>query len=735
MRHIILIAAVLLFAVPAWADWDWKRLKLGGGGFVTGLDIHDDGTMLVRTDTYGLYTWNTGTSEWDQLLTTNSMPEADQDVSWGRGVYEVAIDPQNSSTFWMVWWGYPYKSINSGGTWVRKDGAGWPGQLTDLDANAWGGVKQMGQKMAIDPNDSNVVYIGTVSDDLLYTRDGGANWAAAPTVTDGTGEPGVTGICFINSDVVYAASFENGVYKTVNATGAHTWTKISDGVGDPDVVNHAKCASGNYYAASKDDDTLWEYDGAAWTDLAPGGDGNVIWSVAIDPNDATRIVAIQDNGAILVSEDSGASWDAKANAARTAPNISWHDWTIETYFSTGDILFNKDTGDLYIAQGIGVWKTTVGATPLGGSITWTETSVGIENLVVNDIAVAPNESIVHICVGDRGTFSFANPDTYLDEHGPVQTMSHCWGIDYDATDTSDPKLAQANNRWADPQTDYSAHSTNGGDSWTQFGDTFSALTGGSIAVSDPNSMVAYDCGRNGAFWTPDGGANWTLIDDFGSDVCWGANSSWAPHSRHVVTADAIAVDKFYLYYVDPDGADADDGVWVTVNGGDTWTEERATKLNAGGIDKYSGNLRAAPGLTGNVWWSTGDAGGVGEPGPDAGAKMWYTDDASSTWNEVANVLEVKAFGFGSTVGTYPRIYIAGWVSSVWGIWYSDDKTTSWTKIGDGFPLGSYDAINAVEGAKDGTERVYVGFGGSGVIYGEPAATGSVGVGFFGAGKP
>lgn len=722
MRHVLSLIMCLLWASPSLADWSFKTLALGGGGFVTGIAIHTDGTMFVRTDTYGGYVWNSGTSKWDQVVNSNSMPVDDWDIGWGEGVYEVAIDPSTSTTLWMVFRGYPYKSTDSGVTWVRKDGTGWPGRLTTLDPNDWtNGASTAGQKMAIDPNDGDVVYIGTVGNDLLYTTDGGANWAAAPTVTDGTATPGVTGICFISSSVIYAASYNNGVYKTVNS-GAN-WTKISDGVGDPDIVNNAECADGSYYAASNDDDTLWEYDGAAWTDLAPGGDGNLIYGVAVDPNDATRIIAIQDNGAILVSENSGVGWDALASSARTAPNISWHDWTTETFFSTAEIEFNANTGDLYVAQGIGVWKTTVGAIPLGGSITWTETSVGIENLVVNDITAAPNESNVHVCVADRGSFSLADDDTYADEHGPVQTMTHCWGIDYDATDTSNPKLAQANHRYAGGQVDYSAHSVNGGTAWTQFGGAYSVVTGGSIAVSDPNSMIAYDCGRNGAYWTSDGGANWTLIDDFSSDVCWGASGSWSPLKRHIVAADTITVDKFYLYFVDPD-AHADDGIWVTTDGGDTWSEDQPTLLNSTVIDAYNGTLRAAPGQGGHVWWTPGDASGAD---PNLSAKMWKSEDSADTWAEVTNVMEVKSFGFGSTFGTYPRIYIAGWVDTggwEWGIWYSDDKAANWTKIGDGVPLGIFDAITVVEGAKDGTERVYLGFLGGGAVYGEPAAVGT-----------
>src|SRR4051794_29882081 len=36
----------------------WKPLRLGAGGWLIGMDIVTDGTMVVRTDTYGAYVWN-----------------------------------------------------------------------------------------------------------------------------------------------------------------------------------------------------------------------------------------------------------------------------------------------------------------------------------------------------------------------------------------------------------------------------------------------------------------------------------------------------------------------------------------------------------------------------------------------------------------------------------------------------------------------------------------------------
>ena len=53
----------------------WHQIALGAGGLLTGIDIAPDGTMVVKTDTFGAYIWNSKTTRWDQLITASS---------WGR---------------------------------------------------------------------------------------------------------------------------------------------------------------------------------------------------------------------------------------------------------------------------------------------------------------------------------------------------------------------------------------------------------------------------------------------------------------------------------------------------------------------------------------------------------------------------------------------------------------------------------------------------------------------------
>jgi hypothetical protein len=87
------------------------------------------------------------------------------------------------------------------------------------------------------------------------------------------------------------------------------------------------------------------------------------------------------------------------------------------------------------------------------------------------------------------------------------------------------------------------------------------------------------------------------------------------------------------------------------------------------------------------------------------------------------VKEVRSFGFGKAKpggSGNPSVYIAGFVSSVYGIYRSDDffdgGTPTWTALGDGFPNGVWDLVKTVEGDANVWNKCYVGFNGSGFKY-------------------
>ena len=160
----------------------WQTLDVGAGGFVRGIDIAPNGTMVARTDTYGAYLWN-GT-KWVQLVTSTGMPAAFvaanvDSGNTGQGVYEIQIADSNTQIFYMMYDGYIFKSTNQGTTWTQTS-------FAQVTANPNDNFGQYGQKMAVDPNNPNIVYVGSgeglhrpdlsVGDGIYKSTDAGATW-------------------------------------------------------------------------------------------------------------------------------------------------------------------------------------------------------------------------------------------------------------------------------------------------------------------------------------------------------------------------------------------------------------------------------------------------------------------------------------------------------------------------------------------------------------------------------
>ncbi|PJN94122.1 hypothetical protein CNY89_16390, partial [Amaricoccus sp. HAR-UPW-R2A-40] len=97
-------------------------------------------------------------------------------------------------------------------------------------------------------------------------------------------------------------------------------------------------------------------------------------------------------------------------------------------------------------------------------------------------------------------------------------------------------------------------------------------------------------------------------------------------------------------------------------------------------------------------------------------------DGGATWRRVAGVDNVDDLAFGAPApgASVPTIFLSGRVDGGYGIWRSTDDAASWRRIGV-FPVGSLDQVTVMGADPDRFGRVYVGYMGSGFVYGEPAA--------------
>jgi photosystem II stability/assembly factor-like uncharacterized protein len=681
----------------------WKPLAIGAGGWLTGIDIAPDDTMVVRTDTYGGYLWN-GT-QWQQLVTAASMPAGDVAVGHNQGVYEIQIAPSNTNILYMEYLGYVYRSSNKGATWTKT-------AFSHVAENPNDAYRMNGQKMAVDPHNPNIVYVGTPQNGLWVTSDGGTTWSQVTSVpvsaADKSGVyPGITGIAFdpnsqVNggkTDVIYASSYGHGVFESPN--GGQSWTALSGG---PQNVEYATVSRGIYYAVGDNNTALWKHGNGTWTKLV-SDTNNGFHSVAIDPFNPNHIVVISPGGALDQSLDGGTTWTGYNWGNQfSATDIPWLAKS-GRYMSIGGIVFDQKVANkLWASDGVGVWNTNLPHTFTSGTpIVWNSQSTGIEQLVANEILVPPGGHPV-LASWDRSFFYVSDPSAYPSTYGVAgqKAFAAGWSLDYASSQPS--FLVGIADWWGIEESGYS---TNGGQSWQVFKNypAFAGKTiGGTIAASSPTDIIWAPADGYAPYYTKDGGVTWNPISLPGVTDWKGFHFAYYL-DKTTVTADRVLPNTFYLYY---------NGVYKSTDGGATWTEVHAGQISAS--SNFNSRTEAVPGEAGNLFFTGGPQGSPGSPHP-AREGFYRSTDGGATWTAIANVLEVTCFGFGKAAapGGYPAIYIVGWVNHVYGIWQSNDEAKSWTHIG-AWPIGSLDRIKTISGDLDTYGKVYVGFSGSGYAY-------------------
>ena len=227
---------------------------------------------------------------------------------------------------------------------------------------------------------------------------------------------------------------------------------------------------------------------------------------------------------------------------------------------------------------------------------------------------------------------------------------------------------------------------------------------GSIAASTPDNILWAPANGNQPYYTLNGGETWNPVVLPGVSSWAGFQGEFYDNDRDI-TADRVLPNTFYLVF-------DTHGVYQTTNGGVTWTQVYVASPTSGPFYYIGGDesIQSVPGEAGNLFYTPGIEGLPDDP-------FYQSTNGGVTWNAVANVDGVDAFGFGAAAPgqSYPAIYIAGWVNNVYGIWQSINDAQSWTQIGT-YPDNSLDEIKTISGNPNVFGEVYVGFAGSGYAY-------------------
>lgn len=712
-------------------SYDWRRVPIGAGGFVTGIVSQPGagGAIYARTDVGGAYRWVDAEQRWVQLITAQSVPDPVADngdfnvdsiatASTGQRVYAAVGGDYNPG---------PNDPLSRTGRILVSDdsGANWRTSTQRWFISGNQRFRVGSERLAVDPANPDRVLFGSSREGLWLSNDGGATWALVPEeqVPFGTtddiaaDQAGVSTTAFVGSLMV-AGVAGVGVHLSTDggtnwqlsrpvdaqqypaaavAVGEDLWVSINDAGGSNGGVAVHSPADGN------------------WRDLSLPASA-YFFSFAVDPADPQRVAladeAVRD-GHFWTSSDGGSSW-TEHDVAISAPDIPWLEATdLAGFMSTGRLMFDPAGGTLWFAEGMAVWRTDQLD---DDEVLWHATANGIEETVTAAFLVPPGGDPLAV-VADRQGFLLSDLERYPDRTLIDETFVGGTSIDASA---GNPAViawvgAEYHLFYDDSRRARGAISRDGGATWTPFENLELEQFGGEIAVSatNPDQLVwvpSYfaDPGQfarepSGIYVSSDGGGSWTHLADV-----QGANSFhrliwW--FNRRALAADRVD-GRFYLM-------SDESRFFASSDGGLTWAEAAHAPPCAEWNDCHVyGQVQAVPGAAGSLIASVGQDG------------LYRTDDAGATeWRKVPGVANARAFAFGAPMEADgpPTLYVHGSLDGedTLGLLRSSDDGATWERIAD-FPGGLHAPISVIAADPEIAGRVYVGFAGVGFVQGDPA---------------
>ncbi|MFI6337332.1 WD40/YVTN/BNR-like repeat-containing protein [Streptomyces sp. NPDC050535] len=720
-------AAAALTAVPALgsravaaegAAYRWRNVVIGGTGFVTGVLFHPAvrGLAYARTDIGGAYRWDDRAARWTPL--TDHLGWDDWNL---LGVEALAVDPAHPGrlyaalgTYAQSWAGNGavLRSEDRGATWTRTD------LPVKLGANEDG--RGTGERLLVDPRDSDTLWLGTRHDGLLRSTDRGATWAAVSGFP-ATANPSGQGITFLVAAgrAVYAGwgdgdgtSGTANLYRTADGT---TWQAVpgqSSGTAAKVPVRAAYDTHTRelYVTYANAPGPNGQSDGSVhklrttsgkWTDVTPVGpggtrpDGSVdtfgYGGIAVDARRAGTVVVSTNNrwadvDTLFRTTDGGRTWTSLKDAAvfdvSETPFLNWGG--VKPKFGWWIQALAVDPYDSkHVVYGTGA--TLYGTRDLRH---WAPRIRGLEETAVRQL-ISPPAGEAHLIsgLGDIGVM-----------YHERLTASPSRGMATNPVFGSATGLAQAAARpayvvragWGDNGN--GAHSGDGGRTWAPFAaqPDIAKDAPGPIATNADGStllwsFVHWDGTKYPAHRSADNGTTWSEISSF-------------PKGATPV-ADPADPTLFYAY-------DTDTGtLYVSTDSGLSFTA-RATGLPAGDSQF---KVVAAPGRSGDLWLSAKWNG------------LYRSTDGGVTFTKVAGCWASYTLGFGRAApgAGYPAIYQVGSTETITAVLRSDDEARTWVRINDDAHQWGWTG-EVIVGDPRVHGRVYLATNGRGIQYGEPS---------------
>ncbi|WP_242185795.1 hypothetical protein [Sphingomonas sp. CARO-RG-8B-R24-01] len=724
------IAAAVALSLPipgaartaARVPYRWTNVTVGAGGYAPNIVFSpaERGLAYLRTDMGGAYRWDAAAQRWLPLQDGNATPSF-------MGIESIAPDPRNPDVVYMA------AGMNAGqpAAILRSADRGRTWRVTPVPF-AMGGNEDgrgLGERLAVDPNDTRRLFFGSRHDGLWRSDDAGATWAkvtAFPVTGLGRPAPRQThgGVAFVAIDPtsggmghasqrIWAGVADPGdthLYRSDD--GGASWVAATGpalvatkGVVDSRGVLWVGYASG-LGPSGIATGAVWRYqpDGrgrdvtpAAWRDT--GAEGAFL-GVAVSPmRPGTVAVSTVDRyrhgDSLWLTRNDGADWSdvgtrSRRDVAQTPFLLHEGKGADFGHWISGLAIDPFDPGHVAYTTGATVYATK---SIDGAAVDWTPWTKGIEQTAIITLVSPTGGAPLISGFGDLAGFVHDDLDRSPQPTFVNPYMSNTNAIDY--AGLAPNVIVRTGSLYLDrPREASIGRSEDGGRTWTMLklppmgdpparadlnGDWPIAVSadGTTMVVTTPVPQVSRDRGRS---WSPVRGLpgkTRAVADKRDPRLFYAVD---ADRGRLLVSQDAAAS----FAPVAGHGLPAD-----------------LTPAGRRGREAQSA-LLAAPDRAGTLWLQ-------------AGERLFLSTNGGVTLVPASGALHVELFGLGKGA-----LFAVGTLEGIRGVWRSVDAGKIWSRIDDDAHRwgGRY---RVVSGDPRRAGRVYLGTDGRGIFYGDPVA--------------
>lgn len=686
------------------AQFTFSQVAMGGGGFVSGVfATSEEGLYYARTDVGGSYRYNKDTQKWEAM--SYDISEEDRGL---LGIDGLAFGEKDPNKVYMLA-GTEYfsngltcllYSDDYGKTWNRTD-------LTEMiKAHGNGMGRGNGERIAVDPKNSDIVYVGGRTGGMVKSTDGGKTFTALDMGTNTSTSNG-NGICSIIIDpksgddsactTIYAAisrTQEDNLYKSTD--GGATWNPVADAPkgfftqrmkynGDGKIAITYASAEGPWNNnRTSGGIRLLDMSNDTFTDITPVKKS--YGDIVIDPANPDRMVACTENiyvpqpngqfgDEFYVTTDGGKNWTLLNEKMKMSDGgVEWIS-TASMHWCSSMAIDPNNTNKVMVVSGNGIFTC---------DNIWDENpefyffSKGIEETVPYDIISIPGGKLVSV-IGDYDGFAQDNAEEYGVVHSSVAGSMTGLAVAAKATDT-----------WVkcggDEEKPGFWYTLDAGKTWNNV--KYSPLESKKVAYG---GYVGVSADGKRFFWAPGNDSSIYYSDDLGK--------TWTK-SEGGVGAKKIICDP-----VNPDYVYAASGgaFFYSEDGGKTFTQNMTLSIFT------AARPVVAPSKEGVVYY------------PAMGLQV--STDYGKTFTRMDTLAACMAVGLGKGKTDSDPYTIFVWGKPTnddpMGLYWSEDEGKTWSRANDdehqfGGPGNGY----FVAGDMNTYGRVYMSTVGLGVVYGD-----------------